>query len=96
MIRLNRADRNDRIRPLCHRVTHGEFKFSRLVSAGRETCTVITLDVDVGASQMLAQAWHVFEGRGQMRQFDARKIRQLHILFLAQCQGDRFLCQHVR
>ena len=96
MIRLNRADRNDRIRPLCHRLTHGEFKFSRLVSAGREACTVITLDVDVGASQMLAQAWHVFEGRGQMRQFDAWKIRQLHILFLAQCQGDRFLCQHVR
>ena len=82
MIRLHGTDRDYRVGTLLQRLTHRILEFSSFIAARRKSGAIIALDVDPGTTEMVAQARQMFERRRQMRERNARKLGQLHFLFL--------------
>jgi hypothetical protein len=80
MIRLDRAEGDDRIRPLRQRFAHQEFELARLVPAGGEPRAVVALHIKrrAGWPQRRAQPVHPLQRRRPMPQFDARKSTKIN------------------
>ena len=56
-----------------HPDCHQEFELAGFVATRAEAGAIIPLHIDIRATKVLAQAWHQFQWRWQMREGYSRK-----------------------
>ncbi len=78
MVRLRRADGDQRVGALRQRVGDEEFELAGLVAAGSEAEQVVALDVDVGTAEVFRQALQLLDRRGQRGVAAAGKAGEVH------------------
>ena len=66
MVRLHGALGNDDVGLLVDRICHQEFELARLVAAGAKTGAIVALDVNLRATEVLAEARQMFERSRQV------------------------------
>ena len=78
MVRLGCALRDDGVSAVLDSVRHQKFKLAGFVATCAQASTVITLDVQVRASQNLGHARHEFKRRRPVGDADAGEVGEFH------------------
>ncbi len=73
VVRLDRAQRHERVRPCVQRLADGEFQLAGLVAAGGEAGLVIALHEEPGPAERPGEAGQLLDGRRKVAQADARQ-----------------------
>mmetsp|Transcript_16428 Transcript_16428/g.31125 ORF Transcript_16428/g.31125 Transcript_16428/m.31125 type:complete len:215 (+) Transcript_16428:4652-5296(+) len=93
MIRLCGTLRHDILCTLLQGFGHEPFQLPRLIPSSSQSSTVITLDINLHASQCFTKPWTEFQGSRQVRQSNPRELFIEFFLTLTSslCYGRRFL-----
>src|SRR5712692_4204080 len=73
MVRLRRAERDERVGAPAQRLGDAELELARLVAAGREPRLVVALHEEARAPERLGQARQLVERCGQVAEANARE-----------------------